>query len=59
MPHHHSPWFCLPNNIWWWVQIMKLPIVQLSLFSRYFIPLRSKHSPQYPFLEHPQSMLFP
>jgi hypothetical protein len=25
----HSPWFDLPINIWWWVQIMKLPIVQL------------------------------
>jgi hypothetical protein len=37
----HSPWFGLPINIWWWVQIMKLPIVQLSPFSRYFIPLRS------------------
>jgi hypothetical protein len=24
------PWFDLPNNIWWWVQVMKLPIVQLS-----------------------------
>jgi hypothetical protein len=32
----HSPWFDLPNNIWWWVQIMKLPIVQLPLSSRYF-----------------------
>jgi hypothetical protein len=37
----HSPWFYLPNNIWWWVQIMKLPILQLSPFSLYFIPLRS------------------
>jgi hypothetical protein len=27
---------------------MKLPIVQLSPFSRYFIPLRSKYSPQHP-----------
>jgi hypothetical protein len=32
----HSPWFELPNNIWWWVQIMKLHTVQLSAFSRYF-----------------------
>jgi hypothetical protein len=23
----HSPWFDLPNNIRWWVQIMKLPTV--------------------------------
>jgi hypothetical protein len=20
----HSPWFDLPNNIWWWVQIMNM-----------------------------------
>jgi hypothetical protein len=26
----HSPWFDLPNDIWWWLQIMKVPIVQLS-----------------------------
>jgi hypothetical protein len=38
----HSPRFDLPNNIWWWVQIMKLPTVQLLPFSRYFIHLRSK-----------------
>jgi hypothetical protein len=25
---------------------------------RYFIPLRSKYSPQHPVLKHPQSMLF-
>jgi hypothetical protein len=40
----HSPWFCLPNDIWWWVQIMKLPIMQFSPFSHYFGPLRSKYS---------------
>jgi hypothetical protein len=40
----HYPWFDLPNDIWWWVQIMKLPIVQLSPLSRYFIPLRSVHN---------------
>jgi hypothetical protein len=39
--------------------IMKLPTVQLSPFSRYFIPLRSKYSPQHPVPKHPQSMLFP
>jgi hypothetical protein len=27
----HSPWFDLPYNIWWWVQTMKLPIVQLNI----------------------------
>jgi hypothetical protein len=33
--------------------------VQLPPFSRYFIPLRSKYSPQHPVPKHPQSMLFP
>jgi hypothetical protein len=37
----HSPSFDLPNNIWWWVQIMKLSIVRLSPLSRYFTPPRS------------------
>jgi hypothetical protein len=32
--------------------------VQLSPFSRYFVPRRSKYSPQHPVLKHPQSMLF-
>jgi hypothetical protein len=32
----HSSWFDLPNNICGWVQIMKLLIVQLPLFSCYF-----------------------
>jgi hypothetical protein len=30
--------------------------VQLSPFSRYFIPLRSKYPPQHPVLQHPQSV---
>jgi hypothetical protein len=34
-------------------------IMQFSPASYYFIPLRSKHSPQQPVLKHPQSMLFP
>jgi hypothetical protein len=55
----HSPRFDLPNDIWGWAQIMKLSITQLSPFSRYFIPLRSTHSPQHPVLRHSQSMLFP
>jgi hypothetical protein len=25
-PTHHSPWFDLPNNIWWRVKVMKLLI---------------------------------
>jgi hypothetical protein len=55
----HSPLFDLSNDIRWWVQNMKLPVVQLSPFSRYFIPVRSKYSPQHPVVKHPQSVLFP
>jgi hypothetical protein len=53
------PSFNLPNDIWGWVQIMKLPTVQLSSFSRYIISLRSKHYSQPPVLKHPQSVYFP
>jgi hypothetical protein len=35
----HFPWFDLPNNIRWWVQITKLSTVQLS-------PLPKKKSRQ-------------
>jgi hypothetical protein len=38
---------------------MKLPTVQLSALSRYFIPHRSKYSPQHPVLKHPQSTQSP
>jgi hypothetical protein len=33
--HHppHSPWIDLPNDIWGWVQNMKLLIMQLPPFS--------------------------
>jgi hypothetical protein len=51
-PAHHSPWFYLPNDIWGWVQIMKLLFVQFLPFSSHFIPLWSKYSPQYPALKH-------
>jgi hypothetical protein len=36
----HFPWFDLPNDIWWWVHLMKLPTVQLSPLTRCFMPLR-------------------
>jgi hypothetical protein len=45
---YHSPWFDLPNDVWGWVQIMKLPVVQLSLISRFFIPVRSAPCSQTP-----------
>jgi hypothetical protein len=38
------------------VQVMKLLIMQSSLASRHFLPLRSKYSPQHPVLRHPQAM---
>jgi hypothetical protein len=47
-PPPNSPWFDLLNNIWWWVQFMKLPIVLLSPFSRYIILLRARYSLQHP-----------
>jgi hypothetical protein len=33
----YSPLFDLPYDIWWWVNIMKLPILQLFPLSCYFI----------------------
>jgi hypothetical protein len=53
---HHSPWFHLSNDIWGWVQVMKLPSVQLPSFSSSFIPLRSKYSLQHPVLKRLQSV---
>jgi hypothetical protein len=44
-------WFDHPNNMWW-VQIMKLRIIQLSKAFHYF-PHRFKYS-----LKHPWSMPF-
>jgi hypothetical protein len=50
----HPPPFDHPNNIWWSVKVMKFLIMQPSLASSHFLPLRSKYSPQ-----HPQSIFFP
>jgi hypothetical protein len=54
----HSPWFNLSNDIWIWVQIMKLLIVQLPPLSCYVSPLRSKYSSQNPVLKHPLLLLW-
>jgi hypothetical protein len=54
----YSNWLDLPNDIWGWVQIMKLLTVLTPPFSCYFIPLMSKYSSQNPVLNHPQSMPF-
>jgi hypothetical protein len=55
----HPPWLYLANDVRGSVQIMKLLIVQLPLFSCYFFPLLYKHSSQTTVLKHPQFMLFP
>jgi hypothetical protein len=47
----HPPWLEHPN-IWWSVQVMKLPTMQSSSASRYFIPLRYKYHSQHPVLKH-------
>jgi hypothetical protein len=45
--HHHS------NRIWRRVQVIKLFIMQYSSVSHYFIPFRSKYSPQQPIQKNP------
>jgi hypothetical protein len=42
------------NTIWWWIEIMKLHIMQFSPFACYFLPLGSKYSQRHVF-KHPQS----
>jgi len=44
-----------PNNIWWGVQITKLPLCSI-LHSQYQIPIRPKYHHQHPILVHPQPM---
>ena len=39
------------NNIWWWVQITKLPIIHYSVVFFYFLPLRCKYLSRYIFLK--------
>ena len=46
----HDSWFNHPNNIQWGVQIMKLLIMQFSLVSGNFLPLKHKYLPQHPHL---------
>jgi len=52
----HSSRFDHPNNIRWGLQIIKPLYIQ---FSRYFVPLRPKYSPQHPILKHPQPKFLP
>jgi hypothetical protein len=45
MPHpSRRPWFSHSNNIWWWVKLMQLLIMQFPRVSCHFIPLRTEFS---------------
>jgi hypothetical protein len=55
----HLSWSCHSNNIWWSVQVMKLVIMQPSLASCHFFPLRSRYSHQHLVCKHTQFMLLP
>jgi len=46
----HSTSFDHPNNIWWSVKVVKLIIIQSSPASCHFLPLKSKYSPQMPWI---------
>jgi hypothetical protein len=52
------PWLDHPNNISWSVQVMKLLIIQSSPASPSFLRLRSRYSPPYSVIKHPQSLFF-
>jgi len=56
-PSHSSPFH--HSNIWWAVQIIKLPIVQFSLVPCYLVPLMPKYSPQHHILKHLQPTFLP
>jgi len=51
----HSSRFYHPKNIGWGVQIIKLLVMKFSPLPCQLVPLRSKYSPQHPFLKHPQN----
>jgi hypothetical protein len=56
-PSHYSR-FDYPNNIWWWVQVIKFLVMYSSPLPCRLVPLRPKYPPQHPILEHPQSLGF-
>jgi len=47
----------ITKSIWWWIQIIKILIMQSSLLPRYLFPLRPKC--HHPILEHPQPVFLP
>jgi hypothetical protein len=54
MPCSSHPWLHYCDYTWRKIQVMKLLIMQFSLASCHFIPLRCKYFPQHPILKHPQ-----
>jgi hypothetical protein len=52
----HPTWLDHSNYTWRSVQVMKLLNMQFPPTSPYFIPLRSKYSPQHPVLKHLKSV---
>ena len=55
----HTTRFYHPNNIGWGVKITQLLIIWFSPLPCYLVPLRSKYSPQYSILRHPQPTFLP
>lgn len=57
----HPPWFYQrkARNVWCGVQIVKIPIMQFSPYSYYWLPHKPAFLPQYPILEHAQPMISP
>jgi hypothetical protein len=51
MPSPSQSWFDHPNDIWWGVQSIKLPVMQSSPLPCYLSLLRHKLPPQHPILE--------
>jgi hypothetical protein len=53
----HPHWLDHFNYMWRRVQIVRLLIMQVSLTSYHFIPLRSEYFPRHPVLKQTRSML--
>ena len=49
--------FYPPNDIWWGVQIIKLPFKYFSSLPCFLVRHSPKYSPQYPILKHPFSLI--
>jgi hypothetical protein len=52
----HPPLFYHPCNIWWWVQIIRVPIQQFLQSSCYVLLLMPRYVPQHSLFENPLRM---